>query len=666
MYPQQRIEELTKLIEVHNYNYYQLSNPSISDFEFDKLLEELIELEKKYPEYLLPSSPSQRIGGTITKEFKSVVHKYPMLSLGNTYSREELFDFDQRIQKAIAGEYEYVCELKYDGVAIGITYENGELKQAVTRGDGVQGDEVTANVKTIKSIPLKLRGDNYPNEFEIRGEIIMPRKVFDEINREKEEIGDALLANPRNSASGTLKMQDSSVVAKRKLDCYLYFLYTNEQIFETHEESLNALKNWGFKAPYIINKCKNMDEVVQFIELWEKKRFELDFDIDGIVIKVNNYAQQKVLGYTAKSPRWAISYKFKAEQVSTQLISVQYQVGRTGAITPVANLTPVQLAGTIVKRASLHNADIIENLDLYENDFVFVEKGGEIIPKIIGVDYSKRLKNTNKVRYIENCPECNSVLIREEGEANHYCPNEDDCPPQIVGRMSHFISRRAMNIDGVGEEAIELFYKNGLIKNIADLYDLRKEQLLPLERMAEKSVQNIIEGIELSKKIPFERVLFALGIRHVGETVAKKLSKSFKNIEKIASATYEELMQVEEIGEKIAESIIKYFSEMKHKEIIERLKVKGLQMEVIQNNSNVSNILNSQTFVVSGVFTTYSRDGIKETIENNGGKVLSAISAKTNYLVAGNKMGPEKLKKAEKLGIRIISEHELTNMISEI
>jgi DNA ligase (NAD+) len=666
MYPQQRIEELTKLIEVHNYNYYQLSNPSISDFEFDKLLEELIELEKKYPEYLLPSSPSQRIGGTITKEFKSVVHKYPMLSLGNTYSREELFDFDQRIQKAIAGEYEYVCELKYDGVAIGITYENGELKQAVTRGDGVQGDEVTANVKTIKSIPLKLRGDNYPNEFEIRGEIIMPRKVFDEINREKEEIGDALLANPRNSASGTLKMQDSSVVAKRKLDCYLYFLYTNEQIFETHEESLNALKNWGFKAPYIINKCKNMDEVVQFIELWEKKRFELDFDIDGIVIKVNNYAQQKVLGYTAKSPRWAISYKFKAEQVSTQLISVQYQVGRTGAITPVANLTPVQLAGTIVKRASLHNADIIENLDLYENDFVFVEKGGEIIPKIIGVDYSKRLKNTNKVRYIENCPECNSVLIREEGEANHYCPNEDDCPPQIVGRMSHFISRKAMNIDGVGEEAIELFYKNGLIKNIADLYDLRKEQLLPLERMAEKSVQNIIEGIELSKKIPFERVLFALGIRHVGETVAKKLSKSFKNIEKIAIATYEELLQVEEIGEKIAESIIKYFSELKHKEIIERLKVKGLQMEVIQNNSNVSNILNSQTFVVSGVFTTYSRDGIKETIENNGGKVLSAISAKTNYLVAGDKMGPEKLKKAEKLGIRIISEHELTNMISEI
>ena len=384
------------------------------------------------------------------------------------------------------------------------------------------------------------------------------------------------------------------------------------------------------------------------------------------MIKVNNYAQQKVLGYTAKSPRWAISYKFKAEQVSTQLISVQYQVGRTGAITPVANLTPVQLAGTIVKRASLHNADIIENLDLYENDFVFVEKGGEIIPKIIGVDYSKRLKNTNKVRYIENCPECNSVLIREEGEANHYCPNEDDCPPQIVGRMSHFISRKAMNIDGVGDEAIELFYKNGLIKNIADLYDLRKEQLLPLERMAEKSVQNIIEGIELSKKIPFERVLFALGIRHVGETVAKKLSKSFKNIEKIAIATYEELLQVEEIGEKIAESIIKYFSELKHKEIIERLKVKGLQMEVIQNNSNVSNILNSQTFVVSGVFTTYSRDGIKETIENNGGKVLSAISAKTNYLVAGDKMGPEKLKKAEKLGIRIISEHELTNMISEI
>jgi len=663
MFPQIRIEELTKLIEQHNHNYYQLSAPTITDYDFDMLIKELIDLEKQYPEFLSPNSPSQRVGGTITKEFKTIVHKYPMLSLGNTYSREELFDFDMRVQKALAGEYEYVCELKYDGVAIGITYENGVLKRAVTRGDGLQGDEVTANVRTIKSIPLKLNIGNFPQEFEVRGEIIMPRKVFDAINKEKEEIGDAPLANPRNSASGTLKMQDSSVVAKRKLDCFLYFLYSENQIFETHEQSLNGLHQWGFKPPYIIKKCKTIEDVYEFIDTWDKKRFELDFDIDGIVIKVNSYAQQRALGFTAKSPRWAISYKFKAEQVSTQLLSIQYQVGRTGAITPVANLSPVQLAGTTVKRASLHNADIIDALNLHENDFVFVEKGGEIIPKINGVDLEKRQGNSSKIKYIKDCPECNTMLVREEGEANHYCPNEDGCPPQIVGKMAHFISRKAMNIDGVGEEAIELFYKNGLVTNIADLFALKKEQILPLERMAEKSAQNIIEGIDASKTISFERVLFALGIRHVGETVAKKIAKSLKNIDAVSIATREQLLEIDEIGDKIADSIIKYFAEPKHQEIIARLKNFGLQMQIIESNNQVSDVLGGKTFVVSGVFLDYSRDGIKDVIEQYGGKVLSAISAKTNFLVAGDKMGPEKLKKAEKLGVKIISENEFTSML---
>jgi DNA ligase (NAD+) len=661
--PEQRIAELSALIEEHNHNYYQLSEPTISDFEFDQLLAELIALEKQHPAYLKASSPSQRVGGTITKEFKTVIHKYPMLSLGNTYSREELIEFDSRVKKSLSGAYEYVCELKYDGVAIGINYVDGELHQAVTRGDGTQGDDVTANVKTIRSIPLKLSAGNYPKDFELRGEIIMPRSVFHAINKEKEEIGDAPLANPRNSASGTLKMQDSSVVAKRKLDCFLYSFYSENDIFQTHTESLKAIVDWGFKAPYTIKSCECIEEVFQFIDEWNTKRFELDFDIDGIVLKVNNYAQQKVLGFTAKSPRWAISYKFKAEQVSTPLLSIQYQVGRTGAITPVANLQPVLLAGTTVKRASLHNSDIIEGLDLHENDVVYVEKGGEIIPKIVGVDLTKRKPDAIKIKYIENCPECNAQLFREDGEAIHYCLNEDECSPQIIGKMSHFVSRKAMNIDSVGEEAIELFYKSGLIKNVADLYFIKKEQLLPLERMAEKSAINIIEGISASVAIPFERVLFAIGIRHVGETVAKKLCKAFKNIDQIILASKEDLLEVEEIGEKIADSIVAYFSHPKHLQIIEQLRAAGLQMHIVEDNSNKTNKIESLSFVVSGVFSKFSRDSIKEAIELNGGKVLSSVSAKTNYLVAGDKMGPEKLKKAEKLGVTIISEDDFIEMI---
>lgn len=661
--PEQRIEELTRLIEEHTFKYYQLSSPTISDYEFDQLMQELMQLEKEYPQFLQSNSPTQRVGGTITKEFATVKHKYPMLSLGNTYSREDLIEFDNRVQKALTDAYEYVCELKYDGVAIGINYVNGELKQAVTRGDGTQGDDVTANVRTIKSIPLKLRESGYPADFELRGEIIMPRSVFDAINKEKEEIGDAPLANPRNSASGTLKMQDSSVVAKRNLDCFLYGFYSEQELFATHTDSLQAISDWGFKPPYVISLCKNIEEVFSFIDFWNTKRFELDFDIDGIVIKVNSYAQQKVLGFTAKSPRWAISYKFKAEQVSTKLLSITYQVGRTGAITPVANLQPVQLAGTTVKRASLHNADIIEGLNLHEGDMVYVEKGGEIIPKIVGVDVQQRRHDASKINYIHACPECGSSLVREEGEAIHYCLNEDECAPQIIGKMVHFVGRKAMNIDSVGEEAIEMLFKNGLIRNCADLFSLKKEQLLPLERMAEKSAMNMIDGIAASVHVPFERVLFALGIRHVGETVAKKLAKACKEMSRIMVATKEELLEVEEIGEKIADSIVHYFSKDVHIQIIQRLKEAGLQMQVVEDDTLRTNKLEGNSFVVSGVFTTFSRDGIKEAIELNGGKIVSSVSAKTNYLVAGDKMGPEKLKKAEKLGVRIISEDDLLEMM---
>ena len=659
-----KIEELSKIIEEHNYKYYVLANPSISDHEFDILLEELIKLEKEHPEFLKLDSPSQRVGGQITKEFNTVKHKYPMLSLGNTYSEEELKDFDARVRKAIGDSFEYVCELKYDGVAIGLTYKNGMLFQAITRGDGEQGDDVTANVKTIKSIPLKLRGKGYPEEFEIRGEIFFPKNVFDEINKEREEIDEPMLANPRNAAAGTLKMQDSKVVADRKLDCFLYFLLGENLPHQSHYENLQAAKGWGFKVPDYTKLVKNIDEVFGFINLWDKKRHELKFNIDGIVLKVNSYDQQRLLGYTAKSPRWAIAYKYKAEKASTILESISYQVGRTGAITPVANLKPVLLAGTTVKRASLHNADIIEKLDVRVGDTVYVEKGGEIIPKIVGVELSKRNTNSLPTQYITHCPECTTELRRNEDEANHYCPNELGCPPQIKGKMEHFISRKAMDIDSIGGETIGSLYEAGLIKNIADIYELKKEDLLKLDRMAEKSVNNLLAGIEASKNITFERALFAIGIRHEGETSAKKLAYYFKNIDALKNATLEQLLEVGDIGEKIATTIVEYFKDERNVKIIERLKSKGLKFELSEEQlKNTSDKLLGLTFVVSGVFTKISRDDLKKMIEQNGGKCVGSVSGKTSYIVAGENMGPEKLKKAKKLGVKIINEDEFIKMV---
>ena len=661
-----RIEELSKELHRHNYLYYQQSNPEISDREFDLLLEELISLEKAYPSLLSPDSPSQRVGGTITKNFKNVAHKYPMLSLGNTYSEEELSEFDARIKKTISEPFEYVCELKYDGLAIGLTYENGKLTQAVTRGDGTKGDDVTANVKTINTIPIVLQEGDYPNEFEIRGEIFMHRNTFDELNREREEIGEATFANPRNFASGTLKMQDSREVAKRGLDCYLYFLLGEQLKFNTHYESLQKAKEWGFNVSPTYKLCKNIEEVFEFIKYWSVERDNLSFEIDGIVIKINNYEQQKTLGFTAKSPRWAIAYKFKAAEVETELLSVDYQVGRTGAITPVANLSAVLLAGTTVKRASLHNADQIEKLDLHENDIVKVEKGGEIIPKITGVNINKRKLFAPKIAYINECPVCKTKLVRKEGEAQHYCPNEDACAPQIIGKMQHFTSRKAMNIDSLGDETIEQLFNAGLISGIADIYKLKdkEQQLLQLERFALKSVQNLILGIENSKLNPFEKVLFGLGIRYVGETVAKKLAYAFKNIDSIINASFEELIGVDEIGERIAQSIIDYFAKEEHQYLIQFLKEQGLQFEVVEKEITIeSDILQGKSFVISGVFTKYSREELKDKIEANGGKILSGISAKLNYLVAGDNMGPSKLQKAQKLNIPIISEDELDKML---
>jgi DNA ligase (NAD+) len=659
-----RIEELSRQIEEHNYKYYVEAQPSISDFEFDKLLEELITLEKEHPEYLKPDSPSQRVGGQITKEFKTVKHKYPMLSLGNTYSEQELSDFDERVRKALNADYEYVCELKYDGVAIGLTYKNGTLVQAVTRGDGEKGDDVTTNAKTIKSIPLKLRGHDYPEEFEIRGEIFMSRKVFDEINREREEIAEPLLANPRNAAAGTLKMQDSAIVAKRNLDCFLYAVYTDSLHYKNHFDSVQAAKRWGFKTSEHLKKVSGIEEVFHFINKWDKERSNLEFDIDGVVIKVNSYEQQRILGFTAKSPRWAIAYKFKAQQVSTTLESISYQVGRTGSITPVANLKPVLLAGTMVKRASLHNADIIEKLDVRVGDTVFVEKGGEIIPKIIGVDHNKRHAQAHKVEFITHCPECGTQLVRIESEANHYCPNEWGCPPQVKGKMEHFVGRRAMNIDSLGSETIAQLYDAGLIHNSADIYELKKEDVLRLERMAEKSVANLLAGIEESKKIPFERVLFAIGIRHIGETTAKKLAYYFKTIDALKNATLEQLLEVGDIGETTARSVIDYFADPKNAILIEKLRQHGVQLELSQEQLvNASDKLKGLSFVVSGVFSKFSRDDLKKAIEQNGGKSVGSISGKTSYLVAGENMGPEKLKKAEKLGVPVISEADFIKMI---
>jgi len=662
------INKLTKELNEHNYNYYVLSSPTISDYDFDLLLKELQDLEEKFPEFADENSPTKRVGGDITKNFPSIVHRFPMLSLGNSYSKEEIIDFDARIRKVIEREIEYICELKYDGVAISLTYENGELTKAVTRGDGTSGEEVTANIRTIRSIPLKLKGD-FPNDFDIRGEIVFPHANFNKLNEERKELGEPEFANPRNTASGTVKMQDSSVVAKRGLDCFLYAVYGNNLSFKSHHEGLSNAGDWGFKVPdesaNYIKKVKTIEEIMEFIDYWDEKRADLPFDIDGIVIKVNAYDKQEELGYTAKSPRWAISYKFKAERVFTKLSSITYQVGRTGAITPVANLEPVRLGGTTVRRASMHNADQIERLDIRVKDTVFVEKGGEIIPKIVAVDIAARKKDSNKTIYIVNCPECETPLIRKEGEVQHYCPNENGCPPQLKGKMEHFIGRKMMDIDGLGAETIEQLFEEGLVRNVADLYDLTSEQLLPLDRMAEKSVNNLIEGLGNSKEVPFAKVLFALGVRYVGETVAKTLVKHFKTLDLLMSATVEELIEVDEIGERIAESVVSYFSETKNIELIARLKEIGLQFEIGEEELiGTSSLLEGLIFVISGTFNM-SRNDLKKAIEKNGGKVGSSISKKTSYLIRGENMGPSKLKKAEDLNVSMISEDEFIKMIEQ-
>ncbi len=665
-----RIAALSTALHNHNYAYYTLSNPVISDFEFDQLLNELLALEKQYPDLISDNSPSQRVGGSITKNFQTVTHRYPMMSLGNTYNEQDLIDFDQRVKKQIEDDFEYVCELKFDGLAIGLTYENGFLKQAVTRGDGSKGDDVTANVRTIKSIPLQLPiGGDYPANFEVRGEILMHRTVFEQLNKDRDELGETAYANPRNFASGTLKMQDSKEVAKRNLDCFIYFFLTDNSSFKNHAESLNKLISWGFKVSPTFTICKDISEVQQFIQKWEKERFDLSYDIDGVVLKVNNYDQQQELGFTAKSPRWAISYKYKAAEVETKLLSVSYQVGRTGAITPVANLQPVLLAGTTVKRASLHNADQIEKLDLYEGDVVKVEKGGEIIPKIIEVNKSKRDLFAQKITYITECPECHTPLIRKAGEAHHYCPNELGCSPQVIGKMQHFTARKAMNIDSLGDETIEQLFRAGLILTIADIYELKNKRaaMLALDRFAEKSVDNIIAGIESSKKNAFEKVLFGLGIRYVGETVAKKLAAHFRTIDALMQADFESLILVDEIGERIAESVLQYFSNPAQVQQINKLKHAGLNFE----SSSVEKIvegasLKGLSFVISGVFSNFSREELKEKIEANGGKISSSISSKLNYLVAGDNMGPSKLQKATELGIKIISDEELFTLIKNL
>jgi len=659
-----RIEELTEKINYYNDLYYQQSTSAVSDFEFDKLLEELNKLEDLHPELKKEDSPSQRVGGTITKEFKTVYHIYPMLSLGNTYSEEELIEFDNRVKKTIGTNFEYIAELKFDGVAMSITYENGILKQATTRGDGVRGDDVTANVKTIRSIPLKIKGNNIPPLFEVRGEVFLPLESFNKINKEREDIGEPLLANPRNAASGTIKMQDSTIVAQRKLDCFVYGLLGENLDIKSHHDALIRIKEWGFNVSDSYTRCKDIHEVMNYINKWEKERFKLPLGTDGIVIKVNDYKQQEILGYTAKSPRWAIAYKYKADTASTLLESIEYQVGRTGAVTPVANLLPVQLAGTKVKRASVHNANEIKRLDLRIGDTVFVEKGGEIIPKITGVNLGLRPENSTPIEYITNCPECGTPLIRKEGEAVHYCPNEKGCPPQIKGKLEHFIQRKAMNIEGIGSETVDQLYAKGLVKDPADLYDLTFEKLCSLERFGEKSANNIIKGLDTSKTVPFKNVLFGIGIRYVGNTVAEKLADHFNNIDALAKASFEELREVPEIGEKIAQGVVEYFSQEEHRLFIERLKKAGLQMEAQKKVIEFeSNIFEGKTFVISGVFQNFSRDSIKEKVEKNGGKVVSSISAKLNFLIAGENMGPSKLEKAQKLGIQMISEDEFTNML---
>lgn len=673
-----KIAELSNTIENHNYNYYILANPTISDYDFDMLLNELIALEQQFPDLILPDSPTQRVGGDITKEFQTVKHRYPMLSLSNSYNIEEVKDFITRIKKTIEEDVEFVCELKFDGISISLTYENGLFVKAVTRGDGTQGDDVTTNVKTIRTIPLRLKG-NYPDFFEMRGEIIMPHSSFNAINAEREDLGLQPFANPRNAAAGTIKLQDSKEVAKRKLDQYCYFMMMDDDkmIFKNHYESLMAAKQWGFNVSNFMAICQNVEDIEEFINYWDEKRKELPFDIDGIVIKVNDFRQREILGFTAKSPRWAIAYKFKAEEARTKLLSVDFQVGRHGTITPVANLEPVQLAGTIVKRATLHNADFIEQLDLHYDDIVSVEKGGEIIPKITSVDLSQRKEENEKVAFIIKCPECGTQLVKADGETAWYCPNTLGCPPQIKGRIEHFISRKAMNIESLGEGKVEVLFDNNLIKDYSDLYDLTYDKIFGLEKIIdvddtirkvsfkEKTANNIIDAIEKSKSVPFARVLFALGIKYVGETTAKLIAKSMGSIDNIINASVEELTEIEEVGEKIALSIKDFFADERNIHIINRLKNAGLQFEQEKKVVSENQVLSGMNIVVSGIFATMSRDEIKQLIEDLGGKNVSSISKKTTFVVAGDKMGPEKRKKAESLGVEIKSEDDFLKMIGK-
>ncbi len=658
-----RIDYLRAELERHNYNYYVLSAPEISDYDFDQMMKELQRLEEENPQYFDENSPTQRVGNDISEDFVQVYHKYPMLSLGNTYSEGEITDFYNRVKRQLNTEFEIVCELKFDGTSISLTYEDGRLTQAVTRGDGEKGDDVTANVKTIRSIPLVLKPGDYPSEFEIRGEILMPWKVFEQLNKQREEQEEPLFANPRNAASGTLKLQNSKEVAARRLDSYLYYIPTAEIPVATHWEALDKAKSWGFKISDSRKLCRTLDEIFDFIKYWDKERKNLPVATDGIVLKVNSLNQQRELGCTAKSPRWAISYKFQAERVCTQLKSVSYQVGRTGAITPVANFDAVQLAGTQVKRASLHNADIISQLDLHIGDMVYVEKGGEIIPKIVGVNKDERsLFDTEKVEFIKTCPECGATLVCSEGEAAHYCPNEDGCPPQLKGKIVHFVSRKAMNIN-MGEETVDLLYDKGLIYSAADLYQLKEDDLRVLDRWGEKSAKNLVKSIEASKKTPFEKVLFALGIRYVGETVAKKLARKFKSIDALRKATFDELTGTDEIGEVIAQSVIDYFSKQKNVDLIDRLESYGLQMCEKEEQQPGSDLLSGKTIVISGTFDYYSREELKEMIERNGGKNGSSVSSRTDFLLAGKNIGPSKLEKAKSLGIKFLNETEFLEMI---
>ncbi|MBO7203305.1 MAG: NAD-dependent DNA ligase LigA [Paludibacteraceae bacterium] len=657
-----RLLELRQLLHQYNYEYYVLSQPTISDYEFDMMLKELQQLESEYPDLYDPTSPTNRVGSDISTDFKQVKHSFPMLSLGNTYSQEEVIDFLNRAKKLVPEDMEIVCELKYDGTSISLTYEDGMLVRAITRGDGEQGDDVTANVKTIRTIPLRLQGQDFPKTMEVRGEVLMPWNVFERLNQEREEQEESLFANPRNAASGTIKLQNSKEVSRRKLDAYLYSLLGTQLPSKTHYENLQLLKSWGFKVSDAVKVCKNIDEVFEFINYWNVERKNLPVATDGIVLKINSLAQQEELGFTSKTPRWAIAYKFQAERACTRLNSIDFQVGRTGAVTPVANLDPVQLSGTIVKRASLHNDDFIQGLDLYIGDMVYVEKGGEIIPKIVGVDLDARLLIGDKVRFISKCPECNTTLIRYDGEAAHYCPNQMYCPPQIKGRIEHFVSRKAMNIN-IGKESIELLYSKGLINNVADLYSLTLEDLISLERWGQKSAENLLKSLEESKKVEFHRVLFALGIRFVGATVAKRITNQLSSMEAISSATIEQLMEIDDVGERVANSIVDFFSNEQNVDIVNRLKQIGLQMEGEKSEELISDKLSGFLIVISGTFSQFSRDELKLMIEKNGGKNVSSISSKTSFLVAGENMGPSKLEKAKSLGLKILSETEFLNLL---